>query len=120
MIDQNKKGRRYDALFKADAVALVRQGRPQTKVAAELGLSPETIARWLSQATRAAQAAQDAKAAAGQPHGRRKAAAPPSPEQCELARLRRELQEVSLQRDILKKALAICSAGILPPPALKS
>jgi transposase-like protein len=108
MLDHKKKGRRYDAQFKADAVALVRQGQPKTKVAADLGLSPHALQRWLDQA------------AAGQP---RPGAAIPivlSPEQLELARLRRELQEISLQRDILKKALAICSASALPLPAMKS
>lgn len=105
MLDRSKCGRRYDAQFRKDAVALVGSGRPYTKVAAELGISTSALKRWLEEA-----AARQAPAAT-----------PPattlSAEQHELRRLRRELEEVCLQRDILKKALAICSTTTPTTPS---
>ena len=103
MNDRSKCGRRYDAQFKQDAVALVQSGRPYTRVARELGISTFALQRWLqhAQAGRipSASCAQNLPA-----------------QQEELRRLRRELEDVRLQRDILKKALAICSTSI-PVPA---
>ena len=102
MIDRSKSGRRYDAQFKQDAVALVEGGRPYTRVAAELGISTTALKRWLDWSkTGRLQASEAASALSAEEH--------------ELRRLRRELAEVSLQRDILKKALAICSNTVPAP-----
>ena len=102
MIDRSKCGKRYDAQFKQDAVALVQKGRPYTKVAAELGISTSALKRWLEEAQAGPLESSEAAAATAEQH--------------ELRRLRRELEEVRLQRDILKKALAICSTTT-PTPA---
>lgn len=97
MPDTKKYGRRYDAQFKRDAVALVHAGRPYTKVARELGVSTCALQRWI----RLAASAQEQKASTPAE----------SPDQTELRRLRHELEEMRLHRDILKKALAICSSA---------
>ena len=80
---------RYSAEFKAEAVRLVRSSSdPLTKVARDLGVVPETLRLWVQ------------------------AARPPSEvpltdeERGELKRLRREVRELRMERDILKKATA--------------
>jgi transposase-like protein len=98
---RKKYGRRYDAQFKRDAVALVASGKPYTTVARDLGVSTCALQRWLQLA---ALVAEQQATVAAEP-----------PEEQELRRLRQELEEVRLHRDILKKALAICSTA--PTPA---
>jgi transposase len=80
---------RYSAEFKAEAVRLVRGSADSpTKVARDLGVNPETLRLWVQ------------------------AARPPSEapltdeERGELKRLRREVRELRMERDILKKATA--------------
>jgi transposase len=80
---------RYSAEFKAEAVRLVRASSDlPTKVARDLGINPETLRLWVQ------------------------AARPPSEvpltddERGELKRLRREVRELRMERDILKKATA--------------
>ena len=80
---------RYSPEFKAEAVRLVRSSSdPLTKVARDLGVVPETLRQWVQ------------------------AARPPSEvpltddERGELKRLRREVRELRMERDILKKATA--------------
>jgi transposase len=80
---------RYSAEFKAEAVRLVRSSTdPLSKVARDLGVVPETLRLWVE------------------------AARPPSEvpltadERGELKRLRREVRELRMERDILKKATA--------------
>ncbi len=80
---------RYGAEFKAEAIRLVRSSSdPLAKVARDLGVLPETLRQWVQ------------------------AARPPSEvpltddERGELKRLRREVRELRMERDILKKATA--------------
>ncbi len=73
-------------------------GKTQREVARDLGISVETLRDWKQQ--------QEQKPAAG---SALRAGAPGDLEG-ENQRLRRELAYVQRQRDILKKALAICSA----------
>jgi transposase-like protein len=103
-MNNNRTGRRYDREFKNNAVALVRSGRTVTEVARDLGVSKWSLGRWVEQA-RAGQALSEPKTLSVE-----------TPEQRELRRLRQELEYVSRQRDILKKALGILSAE-LPPNA---
>ena len=102
MDEKNKCGRRYDAEFKENAVALVNSGRTVSGVARDLGCSIWVLRRWVEL----------------QHHGRRltepKTLAAETPEQRENRRLRQELDYLRRQRDILKKALSIVSDGILP------
>jgi len=101
-MDTKKSGRRYDREFKENAVALVRSGRSATQVARDLGVSTWSLNRWV------------ALTKAGGGPGESKTLAAETPEQRELRRLRQQLAYVERQRDILKKALGICSAEMLP------
>lgn len=97
-MNSNRTGRRYDREFKNNAVALVRSGRTVTDVARDLGVSKWSLGRWVEQAK------------AGQVLSEPKTLAAETPEQRELRRLRQELEYVTRQRDILKKACGILSA----------
>jgi transposase len=84
----NKK-RSFSPGFRADAVRLVfEQGRSVADVAQSLDLHVNTLHTWVREAKK------------GQLTGPRRR----SPEQEEIARLRRELHQVTEERDILKKA----------------
>jgi transposase len=83
----------YPEAFRADAVALVqRTGKPIAEVAADLGVSGESLRKWVQQA----------KADAGEgPPG-----ALTTDEREELRRLRRENKTLQMEREILRKAAA--------------
>src|SRR5271156_2311229 len=79
----------YSKDFRREAVALLRSsGKTPPQLAAELGVSPQTLRNWLHQV------AVDEGAQAGLT----------SVEREELRRLRRELRIVTEEREILKKA----------------
>ncbi len=83
----------YPDELKQEAVRLVtEQGLPASRVARDLGIDPETLRRWLR-----------ARAANG--------STPPDspPAATELARLRRENEQLRMEHDILKKAIGIFS-----------
>jgi transposase-like protein len=108
---RSKFGRRFDEEFKGDAVKMLETGvRTAEQLASELGVSAWSLKRW------AKVQAQDT-AAGGPPGGGGPAAADAAALVVENARLRRELETVSRQRDILKKALGIL--GQEPPPSTK-
>jgi len=89
----------YDATFRQQAVELLLSiDKPQREVARDLGICVETLRAWKKQQT----AKPDAPAVSS--------VAPPSDLERENQRLRRELAYTQRQREILKKALAICSA----------
>jgi len=92
--------RKYDEQFKRDAVALLETGRSGTQLARELGISQWNLRDWKrlfgSGGDRAAAAPATVPSAGGAVDMA-----------VELADLRRELEAVRGQRDILKKALAI-------------
>lgn len=94
MPDYRKCGRRYDAEFKDNAVALVQSGRTVREVAHDLGVAGWTLRCWIA-ARRHGTVLSEPKTLTAE-----------TPEQRELRRLRQ-------QRDILKKALAIVSDGPL-------
>jgi transposase len=86
-----KTKRSYTPEFRADAVRLIfEQRRSVADVARSLGVPMTTLHSWGC----------DAKE--GDPVGARRR----SPEQEEIARLRRQLRDVTEERDILKKAAA--------------
>ncbi len=96
--NQSRTGRRYDREFQNNAVALVRSGRTVTEVARDQGVSKWSLGRWVEQAK------------TGQALSEPKTLSVETADQRELRRLRQELEYVSRQRDILKKALGILSA----------
>jgi transposase len=81
--------RKFTSEFKQEAVALVqRSGRSANQVAQELGVSQTALSHWLREATRAASGPNGFQAAE------------------ELTALRREVERLRIERDILKKAAA--------------
>ncbi|MGA8656259.1 MAG: transposase [Chthoniobacterales bacterium] len=104
---RSKFGRRFDEEFKRDAVSMLESRvRPAERLAGELGVSVWSLKRW-------AKLYGKDSAADGPPGGGGPAAADAAVLVVENARLRRELETVSRQRDILKKALGIL--GQEPP-----
>ena len=98
------KRKHYDEQFKRDAVALLEGGRGATQLARELGVSQWNLRDWKEVF------GTGGAAASGQVRGAQQAgdgAASSVALAVELADLRRELDAVARQRDILKKALAI-------------
>jgi transposase-like protein len=108
---RSKFGRRFDEEFKRDAVRMLESRvRTAEQLAGELGVSVWSLKRW------AKFSAQDS-AASGPPGGGGPPVAEAAALMLENARLRRELETVSRQRDILKKALGIL--GQEPPNSTK-
>ena len=98
------KRRRYDEQFKRDAVALLEAGRGATQLARELGVSQWNLRDWKEIFGTGGTAVRRPARCAQQENG---GAAGAVAHAVELADLRRELDAVCRQRDILKKALAI-------------
>lgn len=89
--------RKFDVEFKREAVRLITSGgRKVSEVARDLGISDNLLSRWKQQLT-----SDPAHAFPGK--GRLK------PDDEELRRLKKQLADVTEERDILKKALAIFS-----------
>jgi len=96
-MEQGKKRKSYGKEFKLDAVRLIVEGgRSVASVARDLGVNENSLHHWKR---RFLNDAQDSFPG----HGKLK------PEDEELRRLRRELEEVMEERDILKKALGYFS-----------
>jgi transposase len=86
------KRRKYSQEYKQEAVQLVRQSDiPLAQVAKNLGINPNILRRW---GTEISQAGKNAFSGNG------------TPRDMELARLKRELQQVKQERDFLKEAAA--------------
>ena len=86
----------FTRAFKIEAVRLLGLGeKPASQLAQELGIRRNQLYKWRDQL--------EGKGAAGafQGPGRR-----PASEESEIARLKRELERVREERDILKKAAA--------------
>lgn len=85
--------RTFTPQFKKDAVEMVRRGKTVTEVASSLGIARSLLQYWKRQLD-----------------GEREDPFPgqgnPRPETEELRELRRQLADVTEERDILKKALA--------------
>jgi transposase len=90
---ERRSRRKFTDEFKADAVALVEESGGQiAKVAKELGIYDSSLGNWVRQA-------------------REEAAGAPTPEErAEIRELKRELERVTRERDILGKATAYFSA----------
>ncbi len=87
------KRRRFTQMFKLEAVRLLEAGaRPAAELARELGVPRNRLYKWQEQV-------RNKGAAAFPGHG-------PHGTNDELTRLRRELERVTEERDILKKAAA--------------
>jgi transposase len=110
MTENGRRRRSFPDEFKLEAVAAVRGGRTVAQVAAELELPDRLVRAWLRRAEMRSVGGMGATAAA---HPSRQAVPPPrmgpSPadQAAEIARLRRELDRVRMERDILKRAALI-------------
>lgn len=95
-----REKRVYDEAFRREAVALLQSSdEPLVQIAAELGVSQWNLRDWRKQYGESSDSGKPRKSAV-------------AAEQSELARMRREIQNLKTQRDILKKAL-----GILAEPS---
>jgi transposase len=89
----SRQYRKFDEDFKQGAVQLVSQtGKPIAQVARELGINEGTLGNWCAKARLA---------------GQDGAAALSESERAELARLRKEIVELRMQRDVLKRSVAL-------------
>ncbi len=96
-MEGDKERKSYDRQFKIDAVSLVvNGGRSVLEVARDLGIDANVLYRWKRELTREQSEAFPGKGRLG-------------PQEEELRRLRRELEQVKEDREILKKALAFFS-----------
>jgi transposase len=85
--------RKFDEDFKQGAVQLVTQtGKPIAQVARELGVNEGTLGTWCAKQRRAGGSGQ---------------AELSESERAELERLRKELVELRMQRDVLKRSVAL-------------
>jgi transposase len=90
---QKRTRRTFTDEFRAGAVSLVlEKGKTMAQVARDLDLTQSTLGRWVEQAR-----ADAGKSARG---------TLTTEEKDELARLRKEVRELRLEREILKKAAA--------------
>jgi transposase len=89
--------RRFSKEFKMNAVSMVvEQGRDLIETAHDLDIRPDMLRKWKKKFESDGQ-----QAFPGSGHLK--------PEEEELRRLRRENERLRMERDILKKAVAICS-----------
>lgn len=87
-----QKRRKYSQEYKQEAVQLVQQSNiPLAQVATNLGINPNNLRRWADELNKAGNNAFPGNG---------------TPRDQELARLKRELQQVKQERDFLKEAAA--------------
>ncbi len=96
--------RRYTDEFKREAVAHWQaSGKMQTEVARELGIQPSLLRRWQVRIDSAGAGPLSPPA----PPPRSASLPMPADQASEIAKLKRELDRMRIERDILKKAVGI-------------
>lgn len=94
------KRRKYDADFKAEVLKMVASGKPVSEISQALGIGDNIIYRWKNKQRQASpQQVSSPPGKAGQV----------ADVWQEVDQLREKLRQTELERDILKKALAIFS-----------
>lgn len=100
-----KARRSFTDEFKREAVALLASsGRPLTQIAEELGIQPSMLRNWRTAVGVPAGASRRPDTQAAPPQ-----AGSPGDQSAEIARLRRQVERLRMERDILKKTVAIFS-----------
>jgi transposase len=85
--------RKFDQEFRAGALRIVREtGKPIAQVARELGIHEATLGRWAAVDRRARERGNGGLSES---------------ERAELVRLRRENAELAMERDVLKRSVAL-------------
>ena len=100
-----KPRRSFTDEFKREAVALLASsGRPLMQIAEELGIQPSMLRRWRTavRVPAGASCCPDTQAMPPQAGG-------PADQSAEIVRLRREVERLRMERDSLKKTVAIFS-----------
>lgn len=88
-----KTRKKYDKEFKLMVVELYKNGKPAKEISQELGIGMELVCRWKRELDWYEQASFTGNGKVRQ-----------TEEQAEIARLKKELIETRIERDILKKA----------------
>ena len=100
---KGQKRRVYTKEFKAEAVALAeKREKPIGQVAKDLGINESMLGRWMTEARQAAGAGITAFPGRGKPRD------------AELARLRKEVKDLRMANEILKKAAVIFATSEEP------
>ena len=90
-----KVPRKFDLEFKRQAVSLVlEEGLTKAEVSRRLGLTPSVIGNWVHNFQKDGKNASPGKGCL-------------TPEQEEIRKLKRELRQAQLERDILKKTIGL-------------
>ncbi len=88
--------RNYDKEFKLNAINLYKNGKSASSICKDLGIPDATFHYWIAQYE---EEKDDSFRGSGRPKASNE----------EVVRLRKELEDARLERDILKKAVAIFS-----------
>lgn len=94
---KHQKRRKYDESFKAEVLEMVAHGQAASQVAQNLGISESLIYKWKNKTDRAKQITK----------GRNETAL--GDVVAENVQLKSQLRRTEMERDILKKAMAIVS-----------
>jgi len=93
-----KSRRNYDKEFKEMAVNLLSTGKSTKEVATDLGIKPDLVRRWRRESERYGSGSFSGKGNENM-----------TPQEKEIAQLKKDLYEAQQERDILKKAVSIFS-----------
>jgi len=99
--------REFSPEQKAEAVRLVKEVGSLVQVARDLDLNRHVLKRWVAQMSTPEKKKPAKKASAEKPA----ASKPTAIERAEMARLRRKIRTLEMERDFLKKAAAFFDKG---------
>ena len=91
----------YSAAIKLETAQLVvDQGYTQEEAAKAMGVGKSTVSKWVTQLKQ-------------ERNGQPPSASPMTPEQIEIRELKKQIQRIELEKDILKKATALLMSDSL-------